>query len=194
MKREQIGRKCILEGIVKPTSELLRFVVLENALLPDFNKKLGGKGIYITSNKFSLHKALEKKLFDKVSRHCLRPMDDFINIVENLLLNDALNSINLVRKSGNLLTGLEKVREAAKKNKISFIIQAADVGNDSKEKVSSFAKNIEILNLFNVEQLDKTLNKVNTVNIAFLKSDIAKLAYNKIKKYDNFLIPMENNK
>ena len=37
MSRELIERKCIVEGTVKPVAELLRFVELNNALLPDFN-------------------------------------------------------------------------------------------------------------------------------------------------------------
>ena len=66
MKRELVERKCILEGVVKPTSELLRFVMIDNTLLPDFNKKLPGKGIYVTNNRLSLQKAVDKKLFQKV--------------------------------------------------------------------------------------------------------------------------------
>ena len=68
MPKTTIARKCILEGKVKPTEELLRFVMLNNTLLPDFNKKLEGKGIYITNNRLSLEKALEKKLFHKVKQ------------------------------------------------------------------------------------------------------------------------------
>ena len=60
MSRELIERKCIVEGTVKPVAELLRFVELNNALLPDFNKKLPGKGMYVTGNRLSLTKALEK--------------------------------------------------------------------------------------------------------------------------------------
>ena len=51
MSRELIERKCIVEGTVKPVAELLRFVELNNALLPDFNKKLPGKGMYVTGNR-----------------------------------------------------------------------------------------------------------------------------------------------
>lgn len=43
MSRELIERKCIVEGTVKPVAELLRFVELNNALLPDFNKKASGE-------------------------------------------------------------------------------------------------------------------------------------------------------
>lgn len=194
MSKELVERKCILEGTVKPVSELLRFIVLNNTLLPDFNKKLPGKGMYITSNRLSLAKALEKKMFNKVSRHNLKIAADFIDMVENLLKQKALESINMARKSGMLITGFEKVKEEIKKNNADFIIEALDAGKDGKEKVAFLAKNIEIFNLFSIEELDMALNKENTVNVAVLKSKTARMVYNNLKKYQNFLSDGEDNK
>lgn len=187
MSREQIERKCILEGSVKPATELLRFVELNNMLLPDFNKKLPARGMYITNSKLSLAKALEKKLFHKVSRHNLKIADNFVETVEDLLKQKALESLNMARKAGALVSGFEKVREAIKKNKIDFIVQATDAAEDGKEKVAFLAKSIEIFNLFCIDELDKTLNKENTVHLALLKSDVSRMVYNNLKKYQNFL-------
>lgn len=187
MSRELIERKCILEGVVKPVADLLRFVELNNELLPDFNKKLPAKGMYVSNSRLSLIKALEKKLFHKVSRHNLKIAEGFVDIVENLLKQKALNSINLARKSGVCVTGFEKVREEIKKNKVEFILEASDAARDGKEKIALLAKSIEIFNLFSIDELDTTLNKENTVHIAFLKSDMSRTVYNNLKKYKNFL-------
>lgn len=188
MSRETIERKCIVEGIVKPLSEMLRFVEVNNTLLPDFNKKLPGKGMYVTANRLSLQKAIDKKIFHKVSRHNLKISDDFMNMVDNLIKQKALESINIARKSGALVTGFEKVKEATKKNNVEFIIQAIDAGTDGKEKVALFAKSIEIFNLFSIDELDITLNKQNTVHMAILKSDVSAMVYNNLKKYQNFFV------
>ena len=187
MVKETIERKCIVDGTVKPQSELLRFVELNNELLPDFNKKLPGKGMYITANRLSLEKAIEKKIFNKVSKRNLKLSDDFINIVESLIKQKALDSINIARKSGALLTGFEKVKEAIKKNNVEFIIQAIDAGHDGKEKMALLAKSLEIFNLFSIDELDATLNKSNTVHIAILRSDTSRMVYHNLKKYQNFL-------
>ena len=46
MKLETEDRKCILTGIVKDKSELLRFTLLPGGLIvPDFKRKLPGRGI-----------------------------------------------------------------------------------------------------------------------------------------------------
>lgn len=193
MTRELIERKCILEGLVKPESELLRFVELNNELIPDFNKKLPGKGMYITCNQLSLLKALDKRLFHKVSRHNLKIAEDFVEVVKNLLKQKAIDSLNIARKSGTLISGFEKLKEAIKKDKVEFIVEAKDAGSDGKEKVALLAKNIEIFNLFSIDELDIALNKENTVHIAILKGDTSKMVYNNLKKYQNFDHNGENN-
>ena len=183
MNRGSVERKCILEGVIKPLDELLRFVMIDNTLLPDFNKKLPGKGIYVTNNRSSLEKALEKKLFNKVTRHNLKIDDNFIDIVEKLIKSRALNSINIARKAGILVAGFEKGKEEIKKNKVEFIIQASDAASDGKEKIAFLAKSIEIFNLFSIDELDMALKKENTVHIAILKSDMSRMVYNNLKKY-----------
>ena len=187
MTDKPIVRKCIVEGVTKPTSELLRFVMIGNTLYPDFNKKLPGKGIYVTNSRLSLETALTKKLFNKVTRHNLKIDDDFVNIVENIIKTQALNSLNIARKAGALVAGFEKVKEEIKKNKVEFIIEALDAGKDGKEKIAFLAKSVEIFNLFSIDELDITLNKENTVHIAILKSDTSRMVYNNLKKYENFL-------
>ena len=188
MIKESVERKCILDGSVKPINDLLRFVEVNNVLLPDFNKKLPGKGMYVTNNRLSLQKALDKKLFNKVSKHCLKIEDNFIEMVENIIKQKALNSLNIARKSGALLSGFEKVKEAIKKNNVDFIIEASDAGADGKEKMVLLAKNIEIFNLFSIDELDMALYKENTVHIAVLKSNISRMVYDNLKKYQNFLV------
>ena len=191
MSKELVERKCILEGVVKTTDDLLRFVVLDNTLLPDFNKKLPGKGIYITNNQLSLKTAIEKKLFNKAARHCLNVDVSLVDVVDNLLKKQALNSINIARKAGSLVSGFEKVKEAIKKNNVEFIIQASDAGHDGKEKIAFLAKSVEIFNLFSIDELDITLNKENTVHVAILRSDMSSMVYNNLKKYQNFLSKTE---
>ena len=193
MTREQVERKCILDGSIKPISELLRFVELDNALLPDFNKKLPGKGIYVSCNRLSLIKAIEKKIFHKVSRHNLKIAENFVEMVEKLLKQKALEMINMARKSGILITGFEKVREAIKNNNVEFLIEASDAAADGKEKVELLAKTIEIFNLFSIDELDKTLNKVNTVHLAVIKDNMSKRVYQDLKRYQNFIANGENN-
>ena len=170
MKKETT-RKCIVTGEILEKQNLLRFTVLDNNMVvPDFKKKLSGKGVYVKNSKQTLEKAIKNNLFGKALKKQIKIDKELVFQVENILLKQALNSISLARKAGVMISGMDKVKEALKKNNIAFLLEAQDAGSDGHNKIVSMAKNIEIFNLFKIEELDKELAKDNTVHLAFIKS------------------------
>ena len=103
----------------------------------------------------------------------MKANSELIEQVEFLLFKQALNAISLARKAGAMVSGMDKVKEALKKNNVAFLLEAQDAGTDGHNKIMSLAKNIEVFNLFKIEELDKELAKDNTVHIAFLKGNMA---------------------
>ena len=173
MKKETT-RKCIVSGETFEKESLLRFTVLENnVIVPDFKKKLPGKGVYVRNSKKSLEKAINNNLFSKALKKPIKADNELISQVENLLFKQALNAISLARKAGVMISGMDKVKEALKKNNIAFLLEAENAGSDGHNKIMSLAKNIEIFNLFKIEELDKELAKDNTVHLAFIKSTMS---------------------
>ncbi len=185
---KELTRKCVATGETKPLENLLRFVKTpDNRLIPDFNKKIEGRGLYISNSKALLKKALEKNLFIKSLHLFLKIPEDFEGQVEQLLYHKGLDWINLARKAGALVTGFEKVKTNILHNKVAFLIQATNAAQDSRQKMSAVAKNLETLSTYSSQDLDTAIGKENTVYIAVLKSDIAKLVYQNIKRYQTFL-------
>ena len=93
---KETDRKCIATGQIKPKDELLRFVKTpDNRLVPDFNKKLEGRGLYVSNSKKALKTALDKNLFIKSIHLHLKIEDNFLTMVEQLLYKRGLDSINL---------------------------------------------------------------------------------------------------
>lgn len=187
MKQEE-ERKCIVEGAVKDKEELLRFTITpDNQVIPDFKKKLPGRGIFVSNSKKALTTAVDKNLFSKSVKKNVKANKELVDIVENILRKKGLDSISLARKAGVLITGFEKVKEALKKSKVAFVLEAKDAGNDGREKMSFFARDVEVFVLYDIEELDKALDKVNTVHVAFLKSEMSKMVHNEFKKFQTFL-------
>ena len=175
-------------GEVKPTEELLRFVKTpDSQLVPDFNKKLEGRGLYVSNSKKLLAHALEKNLFMKSLHLSLKISEDFLDQVEHLLYQRGLNALNLARKAGALVTGFEKVKTNIEKNKVAFIVEASDAASDSSQKMGAVSKNLETIKIYTSQDLDTAFNKETTVYIAVLKSDISKMVYQNVKKYQTFL-------
>ena len=183
-----IERKCIVTGEVKEFSELLRFTVINDGrVLPDFKKKLSGKGIYVTNSKEILKTAVEKNLFSKTLKKNIKTSEELISLVEDILRKKGLESVNLARKAGALVTGFEKVADALKKGSVAFLLEASDAGLDGVKKIAAIAKGLEIFRLYTTEELDKATDKINTVHAAFIKSEIAKMVYNDFKRFQAFV-------
>lgn len=182
------NRKCIVTGNVIDKSGLLRFTVTPDRLVvPDFKKKLPGKGIYVTNSRRLLQKAIEKNLFAKAAKQKAKVAPELDLMVEQLLRKHALDAVSLARKAGVLVTGLEKVLEAIKKDKVAFVSEAKDAGDDGHQRIVLAARELEIFRLFDIEELDTALNKVNTVHAAFLKGEMAKMVHNEFNKLADFL-------
>lgn len=192
LKREKMKqdeeRRCIVSGEVKAKEELLRFTVMpDNQVIPDFKKKLPGRGIYVTNSKKALQVAVDKNLFAKACKGKAKADKQLPELVEGLLKKKGLEAVSLAKKAGVLVTGFEKVKDALKKDKIAFILEAKDAGTDGHEKMLALAKNLETFVLYDVEELDKALDRVNTVHAAFLKSEMSKMVHNEFIRLQAFL-------
>ena len=188
MTKDSENRKCIVSGQVLDKEHLLRFTVLDDGqLIPDFKKKLPGVGVYVSASRDILSTAVNKNLFSKSLKRTVRISPDFVAMVEQLLKKHGLEQISLTRKAGILRTGYEKVSELIKKGQAAFILEASDAGKDGRERIASLAHNLEIFNIYTVEELDQALDKTNTVHLAFANSEMSRNLKSEFRKINNFL-------
>ena len=168
--KQDITRKCIVSGELLEKDKLLRFIATPDGdIVPDFKRKLGGKGIYVTNAKSLLDKAIKQNLFTKALKHKVRVSDNMSDIVENILHNQALHALSLARKAGCLIWGLDKVLDAIKRQKVELLFETGAKDSDGHSKVVSHAGDLEICELFNINELDDELKRENTAHLALLK-------------------------
>ena len=188
MAKELETRKCILSGETKPKSELLRFVVLEKGrLVPDFDKKLSGKGIYLSNSKHVIETVVNSPKINKIFHKQVKAELNLPDIIEKILADKGLSALNLARKSGNLVLGFEKIKEQIIKDKVAFVIEATDAGSDGKKKMSELGAKIEILSIYNSAAFEKAFNREMVVYLAVLKSEVSAMVYENIKRYKDYL-------
>lgn len=188
MAKEAEIRKCVLTGTVKPKEELLRFILLrDGTVLPDFNKKLDGHGFYISNSKKILEGLRAKNPLNKILHTKTVVNDNLPQIVEQILCKSGLDAVNLARKSGDLILGLEKVKDSLTKGKVAFVIEASDAGDDGRQKIATMTKDMEKYVLYDIATLSKALNRENTVYLAIKNSPMSKMVRSALKRYQTFL-------
>ena len=188
MAKELETRKCVITGQITKKENLLRFIVLDDGrLLPDFNKKLGGRGIYISNSKAILENLIAKNSLNKILHKKITIDANIVSMVEDILAKKGLDALNLARKAGSLVLGFEKVKDIVNKGKAAFVIEASDAGEDGKQKIATIAKNLDKFSLYDVANLDKALGRDNTVYLVVTKSNISSMVYDTFKRYQTFL-------
>ncbi len=185
---KETTRKCIVTGDVLEKEQLLRFTLTpDGVVVPDFKKKLPGKGVYVLNAKSVLQKAVKTSAFAKALKTNAKSGNVLLEQVEHLLYKQALDAVSLARKAGGLVCGMDKVVDVLKKKQAAFLLEASDAGEDGRKKIAAMAKDLEIFNLFTVEELDKELAKENTVHLAFLKGQMAKMVREAFVRLTSFL-------
>ena len=188
MAQESENRRCVLTGEVKPKTDLLRFVLLEDGtVIPDFNKKVAGHGFYISNSQKLLKGLTVKNPLNKILHTNTVISEDLPQMVEQILYKKGLEAVNLARKAGDLVCGFEKIKDLIAKDKAALVIEAADAGDDGRQKIAAMAKNLEKFTIYDVATLSKALNRENTVYLAVKKSPISRLVSEAFKRYQNFL-------
>jgi hypothetical protein len=131
-------RKCIATGEVQPKFGLIRFVMgPDGDVIPDLAGKLPGRGVYVSSDRAALEKSAAKGLFARAFKQPVKVPQDLLALVEGMLVRRLVDLISLSRKSGDAVTGYEKVKDALQKEEARVLIQAQDGSERGKSKLST---------------------------------------------------------
>jgi uncharacterized protein len=131
-------RKCIVTGESQPKGGLVRFVVSPDGLLvPDVLEKLPGRGIWVSATRSALDQAVKKKTFARAARQPITLPEGLTDIVESAILRHVVELIALARKSGDAVSGFEKVKDWLSKDIADVLIQASDGSGRGKSKLST---------------------------------------------------------
>jgi predicted RNA-binding protein YlxR (DUF448 family) len=131
-------RKCLATGEAQPKSGLVRFVMGPEAqVVPDISDKLPGRGVYVAAQREALEQAVKKKLFARGFKAQVTVPEGLVDEVERQILRRMVDLISLARKSGDAVSGYEKVKDWLLKEEAEVLIQAVDGSGRGKSKLST---------------------------------------------------------
>lgn len=135
-KGEAPERRCIATGETQPKSGLIRFVIGPEAqIVPDVLEKLPGRGIWVTSDRDALEKAVTKGLFSRGAKQKVQVPEGLLDTVETALTRRLIDLISLARKGGYAITGYEKVKGLLANDAAEVLVQASDGSERGKSKL-----------------------------------------------------------
>jgi predicted RNA-binding protein YlxR (DUF448 family) len=188
-------RKCIASGELKPRGELIRFVVgPEGSLVPDVEGKLPGRGLWLTSSRAGLEKAIAKKAFARAAKAAVEIPAGLVDLVERLLVERAIQALALSRRSGAIVSGFGKVEAMLRAKAPIALFEAQDDAADGRRKLLGLAKAwqndkkrpISVIGSLNSDELGLAFGRGSVIHAALEKSGVADRVMTDFRRLDGF--------
>src|ERR1700761_8451417 len=105
-------RLCVATRAVKPTDDMIRFVVGPDGIVPDLKRKLPGRGVWVTASKAAVAEAVARKAFARSFKRDVKVAKDLAEQTEALLARAAVDALAIAGKAGDVPAGFAKVEAA----------------------------------------------------------------------------------
>jgi predicted RNA-binding protein YlxR (DUF448 family) len=187
LKERATERKCIATGAIGSPEGYVRFALSPDGFVtPDFSGKLPGRGAWVTASRESVEAAVNKNAFMRAFRCKADAPDDLAERVEAGLKKSALSALGLARKTGDAVTGFEKVRNALKTGKAAVLVEASDGSPDGKRKLAGLTGNVPVIGVFAREELSAALGQEDVVHAALKNGPAANRFLREARRFEGF--------
>jgi len=134
-------RKCVLSGETAPRQELIRLALgPDGVVAPDVRARAPGRGAWIGVDRVALEAAIAKGKLKAALARAFKTAkivipEDLPQQIEAALQRAALDRLGLEARAGTLLTGAERIADAARKGTVEMLIHAKDAAVDGSRKL-----------------------------------------------------------
>jgi len=135
-------RRCVVTGEVAPAERLVRLALgPDGSIAPDVLGKAPGRGAWIGVPRADLEAAQAKgKLKGGLARALhegnIAIPDDLGERIEAQLRRATLDRLGLESRSGTLISGNDKIEQAARRGQVRLLLHASDAGEDGRKKLA----------------------------------------------------------
>jgi uncharacterized protein len=182
-------RMCVVTREVHDEDALIRFVRgPDGNAVPDLQRKLPGRGVWVTLSRRRVQEAIQKNLFSRGFGAETKASPELADVIGDLLRKLALSYFSLAKKAGLAVSGNSKVEDMVSKNKAQIILHAAEAAPDGRRKIDGLAgPDVAIINIFTVDELDLAFGRSNVIHAAVGRGKLAEKliwAARRIERYD----------
>ena len=135
-------RRCVITGEVSPAEHLVRLALgPDGSIAPDVHAKAPGRGAWIGVDRVTLEASQAKgKLKGGLARALHEGQfvipDDLGARIEAQLQLATLDRLGLESRSGTLISGSDKIEQAARRGQVRLLLHASDAGEDGRKKLA----------------------------------------------------------
>ena len=185
-------RTCIVRRVQQNPASMIRFVLSpENAVVPDIEGKLPGRGVYVSAHASDVRTAVKKNAFAKAFKQKVEVSVSLDADIDKLLEAAALQALSIANKAGALIAGSAKIEAALANKTVTAILHAHDGAEDGIRKLTQFVRRSEVktivdLRIFSISQLENALGKGNVIHAAVINADAGRFFTGVAKRLQDY--------
>jgi len=116
---------------------MLRFVLdPAGMVVPDFDERLPGRGVWLTAERGVIEKALAGQTFARAFRRLVKPAPGLLQSLEAGMLRRCVESLGLARRAGMVVSGFEQVAEHLRTGGMPLVLVASDASRTQSRRLS----------------------------------------------------------
>lgn len=169
-------QRCALTGIAALPSALLSFVLdPAGRVVFDLKQNLPvEKRLWLVPHRAVVERAMRERVFAGLGENAVWD-EDLPLRVQMQLERRLLETLSLLRRSGALIGGFEKVGIAIRQDKAVALVQAKDAAEDGRAKLAKLAghHHIPVIALLTRGQLAAVTGQENQAHLALLRGGLA---------------------
>jgi uncharacterized protein len=201
-EKEEAERKCVLTGARADRSSLIRLVLSpEGEVLSDIRAKAPGRGAWIGVDRPTLEQAIANGKLRGALARAFRTRElsipaDLPAQIESGLERAALDRMGLEARASTIVTGSDRIDNAARAGQVFLLLHASDAGEDGNRKldqalrIGGDAEGSGLRGLVIAAPrtiLSSALGRENVVHIAVIDRGAAKRVSEALARWHRFI-------
>lgn len=167
-------RRCLVTRETHPAETMVRFVVgPDGEVVPDVDRRLPGRGLWLSASRDVVNTACAKGFFAKGARANVKVPDGLADRVEELLVRRCLDTLGLARRAGQAVAGFEKVRAWLKAGRAGLVATAHDAGADGPAKLAGLVGDLPTVRVLDGDELGRAFGRERSVHVALTAGRLA---------------------
>lgn len=193
-KAQTDERRCDLTGEAAPRVSLLRFVPdPQGRVVFDVRQELPAQTeCWLLPRKPIVERAFREGIFSGRMGETVTCPSNLAEQVERLLLRRLLDVLSLLRRSGALISGFEKVRIGLGKPHAAALVQARDASPDGREKLARLAAHhgVPVIDgIFSRDMLAAVTGQENQAHVLAMEGGLADRLIAESQRLDEYMAP-----
>lgn len=193
-------RLCAVTRTHAEPSMLLRFVVSPaGAIVLDLDRKLPGRGVWLTAERRVLEKAISSKAFARSLKCGVTVPAGLSDQVEQLMRRRTADTLALANKAGLVIAGFQQVDKALEAGKVAALLHGCDAAADGKGKLDrkfrairgAERRDFPIVDPLTIEELSLAMGRPSVVHAALIPGGLTERFLREAERLQRFRAPQQ---